>query len=145
MQGEIGWLQESIAKAICQTGLVSDIWRISSVIGKKSRSPSDAPISGLADDPANVAPDTGVKVTILRQSRRLSVAGPSKEPDRNRSKAAQRAASAGLAAGVYVFIVQNDRAWVLSKSRRRHSRSGRDWPDLWGLWTSFHRELCGQQ
>jgi hypothetical protein len=37
-----------------------------------------------------------IKVRILRQSRRLSVAGPSKGPDRNRRKAKTTATEAGL-------------------------------------------------
>jgi len=59
-------------------------------------------------------------VTILRQSRRLSVAGLSKGPDRNRSKAARRAASAGFAAGVFAAQKPPLKVIRLGMLRERH-------------------------
>ena len=61
-----------------------------------------------------------LQVTILRQSRRLSVAGPSKGPDRNRPKAARRAASAGLAAGVFAAQKPPLKVIRLGMLRERH-------------------------
>jgi hypothetical protein len=61
-----------------------------------------------------------VKVTIPRQSLRLSVAGPSKGPDRNRPKAARRAASAGLAAGVFAAQKPPLKVIRLGMLRERH-------------------------